>query len=508
MDIQKDCVLHSRNGRFGNNTSPLSDVTRILAMAQATAPASGLVLHFHGGLVSEKCGRGIANFLAYKYVEAKAYPVFFVWESGLIESISNNLNDIKADPAFRELSKKVAEWALKKLGGHVGLKGAPGQAINEQLLRKEFDAWFAGTLPAPPVTDEGTVVPTAGIKGAAGLDENDLTADIEAGLDGDPDFQDAIQKLYNAHAGITVATRGTGPTAVARNVLVDEQARRALFPADTATTRGALVWLAVAKFVAKIVIAVIKRYAKGRAHGMYCTIVEEVLRAAYMDKAGATIWNQMKKNTTDAFGDDDACCGTAVFKELAKLHGAGKTFSKITLVGHSTGAVYICQFLDAVAKVLPNLTFDIVFLAPAVRHERFAAALSAHRHRIAGIRMFGMMDSLESADVLVPIIYTRSLLYFVSGLLEGHVEGAAWEDDVDAPVVGMQRYIDDTATFNPDDFFEVDKVRQFLASVTNSTVWSESSMGPGLSSKSHKHGDFDNEDETVNSLCWIIEQGF
>jgi len=122
--------------------------------------------------------------------------------------------------------------------------------------------------------------------------------------------------------------------------------------------------------------------------------------------------------------------------------------------------------------------------------------------------MFGMADALESEDAMVPILYTRSLLYFVSGLLEGHVEGTEWEDDVDAPVVGMQRYIADTVTFDAGDFPEIDKVRQFLASDANTTVWSESSMGHGLSSKSHKHGDFDNDDETVNSFCWIIEKGF
>jgi len=508
MDVQKDCVLHSRNGQFGNGTSQLSDVTRILNIAQTTAPASGLVLHFHGGLVNEQSGRSIATFLAPKYIAAKAYPVFFVWESGLIETIKNNLNDILADPAFRELSKKVAEWVLKRLGGQVGMKGAPGQAINEQLLRTEFDTWFEGRSPAPPVTDEGSAVPTVGMKGAAGLDEDDLAADIEAGLDGDPDFQDAIQRLYNAHAGITIATRGTGTTAAAQTMLVDERARRDLFPAAGATTKGVLVWFTVAKFVAKVVIAVIKRYAKGRAHGMYCTVVEEVLRAAYMDKAGATIWNQMKKDTADAFGDDDACCGTAFVKELAKLRANGKTFSKITLVGHSTGAVYICQFLDAAAKVLPDLKFSIIFLAPAVRHERFAAALTAHQQRIVGFRMFGMKDAIESEDVLVPILYTRSLLYFVSGLLEGHVAGTAWEDDVDAPVVGMQRYIADIATYDTGDFPDVKNVRQFLASSANTTVWSESSGGSGLNSQSHKHGDFDNDDETVKSLCWIIEQGF
>ncbi len=505
MNIQEDHVLHSRDGKFEHDTSQVSDVVRILTNAQASAPSSGLVIHFHGGLVSEKAGRGIADSLAPKYAKAGAYPLFFVWESGLIESLKNNLADILQDPAFRELVKKVSEWALKKLGGQVGLKGGPGQAINEDQLRKEFDAWFSGASKQPPVTNEGKVAPTPMMKGAAGLNEDDLADEIEAGLDGDPDFQDAIQKLHNAVTVGATATKGAGTQAVAKVVLVDDRALNDMFPGTTATTKGGLAWISVAKFVAKVVIKVVGRYARGRAHGMYCTIVEEVLRAAYLDKAGATVWNQMKKDTADSFGADSQCCGTAVANELGRLHTAGKDFRKVTLVGHSTGAVYICEFLDAAASSAPGLKFDIVFLAPAVRHERFAVALAKHRSRIGKFRMFGMSDGIEADDVLVPILYTRSLLYFVSGVLEGHVEGDSWEDDIDAPIVGMQRYLTDKGVFNPSDFPAVEQIRQFLQSFPDSEVWSESSAGNGLNSMSHKHGDFDNDDETVKSVTWIIE---
>ncbi|MCK5518134.1 MAG: hypothetical protein KAI61_01855, partial [Alphaproteobacteria bacterium] len=150
MNIQKDNVLHSRNGKFEHDTSQVSDVARILGNAQVAAPANGLVIHFHGGLVSQKSARGIAANLAPKYAEAESYPLFFVWEAGLIESLKNNFSDILDDPAFRELVKKVSEWALKKLGGQVGLKGSQGQMINETQLRKDFDLWFNGDSKEPP----------------------------------------------------------------------------------------------------------------------------------------------------------------------------------------------------------------------------------------------------------------------------------------------------------------------------------------------------------------------
>jgi len=504
MNVQQDHVLHSRDGKFEADTSSLTEVARILSSAQSANPAHGLVIHFHGGLVNQKSGRGIADSLAPKYAAAGAYPLFFVWESGPIESLKNNLSDILADPAFRELVKKVAEWALKKLGGQVGLKGGPGQAINEVQLRKEFDVWFNGASPTPPVTNEGKVAATPAMKSAAGLNEEELADEIEAGLDGDPDFQDAIQQLHNAVGGGGTATKGAGTQDAAKVVLVDDHALKAMFPGTTATTKGGLSWFEVAKFVAKVVIKVVQRYSHGRAHGMYCTIVEEVLRNAYLDKIGATVWNQMKKDTLDSFGTHVQCCGAAVAKEIGKLQAAGKTFNKITLVGHSTGAIYICEFLDAAAKAAPQLQFDIVFLAPAVRHDRFAAALATHRSRIGKFRMFGMSDSVESDDSLVPILYTRSLLYFVSGVLEGHVENNAWEGDIDAPIVGMQRYLTDKSLFNANDFPEVEQVRQFLDSVADSAIWSDSSAGNGLNSLSRKHGDFDNDPPTVDSVAWII----
>ena len=179
MNIQQDNVLHSRNGKFDDGTtSHPSDVARILDEAIKSAPTKGLVIHFHGGLNNETSGRNIANDLYQPYHDAGAYPLFFVWESGLVESLINNPKDILADPAFRELVKKVAEWVAKKLGGQVGTKGSSGQAINEVQLRRDFDLWFNGEAAEPPITNEGKVATTFTTKGVA-LNEDDLANEIE-----------------------------------------------------------------------------------------------------------------------------------------------------------------------------------------------------------------------------------------------------------------------------------------------------------------------------------------
>lgn len=504
MNVQQDHVLHSRDGKFEQDTSSLSDVVRILGQAQESAPEHGIVIHFDGGLVGQESSRVIADTLVPRYAQAGAYPLLYVWQSGLIERLKNNLGEILADPAFRELVKKVSEWVLKKIGDEPGLKGVRGPAVNEDQLRREFDRWFSGKSAQLPVSNEGKVLPTLAIKGVAGSREDELAEEIEAGLDGDPDFRAAIQKLYDSVAGGAAVTRAAGAPAVATVALVDEQARAEMFCWATASSKGELPWIAVAKFVARIVTKVIGRYAQGRAHGMYCTVVEEVLRSAYGDKAGVTLWNQMKKDTADSFGSGSQCCGAAVVRELGKLHAAGRTFKKITLVGHSAGAVHLCEFLDAASVAAAQLKFDVVFLAPALRHERFARVLARHRHRIAHFRLFGMSDAIESDDVLASVLYPRSLLYFVSGVLEGHVEGGAWKGDTDAPIVGMQRYLHDTDVFNSRDFPEVEHVRRFLQGIPDSEVWSESSAGNGRDCLSRRHGDFDSDEATVGSVAWII----
>jgi hypothetical protein len=47
-----------------------------------------------------------------------------------------------------------------------------------------------------------------------------------------------------------------------------------------------------------------------------------------------------------------------------------------------------------------------------------------------------------------------------------------------------------------------------MAALPHAAVWADSSAGNGLNSLSHKHEDFDNDEDTVKSLAWIIEHGF
>ena len=150
---------------------------------------------------------------------------------------------------------------------------------------------------------------------------------------------------------------------------------------------------------------------------------------------------------------------------------------------------------------------QVVFLAPAVTCERFAQAIDEHGDdRLKAFRMFAMTDKRETEDKMLKPLYTRSLLYFVSGLLEGEAIDKGWKPVLDMPLVGMARYHDLPAIFGNDQ--SVKKVWGFLERPKHRVVWSQTlGAGDGLNSDSAKHGDFDNDTATLDSLVAIINNG-
>jgi hypothetical protein len=330
-------------------------------------------------------------------------------------------------------------------------------------------------------------------------DEDDLATKIAGEIELDPDFEQTMAGLFVAAGRVSATTtKGGGIQPRSVNVLVDARALDEMFPKQANVTKGGIPWLMVAKFIAKVVIAVIRRFATKRDHGAYTTTVEEVLRAAYLAKAGEVIWRQMKKDTADAFDESDGA-GEVVLQTWTQLLQAGQKAPRITLIGHSTGAVYINHWIRRSATVAPDLQYDVILLAPACRCEDFVEVLKSHSGVISNFRMFAMQDAVEQQDRLVSIIYPRSLLYFVSGVVEG---------EADAPLLGMQRYIVNQDVFDAQNFAAVQGARDYLALDKQHSVWSIANDGPGVSSTSVSHGDFDNDDKTLDSLSSILAEGY
>lgn len=473
-------TISLRNGRFQETThSDLRD-----ALVDWDASARRLVVHFHGGLVKRQAGQGIAARLQPLYESAGGFPLFFVWQSGLGETIVHNLADVAGERIFKRLLARVLQFTVGKV--REARAGTRGMTVDLPDLVGVYDAFAAGDgEPYADLPEE--VAPLSASQ------EQQFLAVLRAD-----------QVIQTESAAIAAALRegdGEGPPgadrgAVARattttkmspQVLAEIEAE--LGPGMGTGERSVVATARIVKGAAMTIKRVLVRLHAGRGHGVYATAVEELLRELYLTNAGRLVWEQMKQDTADAFGADaELCGGTALLQGLA----AREPGAAPVLVGHSTGAVYICNFLAHADATLPKgHRFDVVMLAPACDFQLMDRTFTRHGERIARLRIFCMKDEHERQDRLLPAIYPRSLLYFVSGALESAPD---W------PLLGMERFYADGPPFAEAGFPEIDRVRSEIASRPDSAVWSIAAGGPGLASDAVRHGDFDDDPTTLESI--------
>ena len=89
-------------------------------------------------------------------------------------------------------------------------------------------------------------------------------------------------------------------------------------------------------------------------------------------------------------------------------------------------------------------------------------------------------------------MFRGSLLYIVAGLLE--------EDEVDMPLLGMQRYHSKADT---------PVIREVLAWMPEAPIWAVTETEePGKNSRAIFHGGFDREPRTLASVQHLFRSGF
>ena len=511
-------IIHSKSGKLGGgaDTSP-NDIDDLIKLLLSN-PSETLAIHFHGGLVSKAAGLETAKRLHDLYAQ-NTFPIFYVWESGAWEAIRNNLSELADEPVFKQLVRKLLQYALERLSGHSdGRSLQPGSIDAEEISDSVNNCWSNPSEKTIPYRNFRPDEDDAGTRSVSMLvNEGEIQADLES----DDEFKHALGTLPDLKPG-TRSAMGVTSREEHRSGFSEALADQL---ADEPGSRGLISWFKVAILVTRILKSVLKRYLRGRDHGLYATVVEEIVRGVKLGGSGlnewgqALQWNRMKKDVSDAFGPNvDFFAGTALIERLRRALQAGKTINRITLIGHSTGAIYIAEWLEAADVLLPpDVKFDVVFLAPAITYERFAKCLKNNAKRIRSFRSFGMHDELEredqiwgddtklgESDDLRRFIYPSSLLYLVSGILESDVdEEGKNTDSPDKPLLGMERYYTKTKVY---DFPEVQQVRNWLAQQPNRLVWSITTGQPaGLNSGSIDHGAFDNDPDTLASVCAILK---
>ncbi|HTD15675.1 MAG TPA: alpha/beta hydrolase [Chthoniobacterales bacterium] len=490
--LNKNYSIVLKDGRFDTDSgTDANDLKEIFAAIDHDGKP--VVLHFHGGLVDKNAGVVGANALTPIYEDAGSYPIFFVWESGWQEVIQQNLPAIFEEPIFQKIITRVAQFAKGKVdkASQTGIPRAAGGVplAKETPIRKELNSPEDGREPFSDI--DPCLVP-----------ENDeLTAEeqVQFGqkFQDDAVFETLVQEIVNS-----VTPDGEQPAARAATV---HTSTKTLMSPETINeltqpgARGLSTAIMIAKCVG-ILAKIIQRFAQRRDHGFYLTIVEEIFRAFYVGNAGRFLWDGMKKDIVDSFGVAPDCGGTLFLTELDKLWKSGKR-PRITIIGHSAGAIYTCRFLQEVQSrgFAADLHFNVILIAPACDFNLLAKTIQSAGNRIDGLRIFGMGDDRERKDAIVPVVYPSSLLYFVSGVIE---------QENDCPLVGMARYYSppyDDGTKFPD----IDYVRKFaLFQRDHALVWARSTVGDGFNCDMTSHGGWASTQATVASVVHILEKGY
>lgn len=493
-------VIHTGgDGRLISSTS-----AEIEAIVEDVAQASRVVLHFHGGLVNEKSGWGTARRLNHVYEQAGALPVFFVWRSGLLETVTGNLREIFVEDLFQRLLGWVLRFSVGKLRDRDGARGIWGiDPPPRHEVDRELDQRRQGQ---EPFRQDAV---SAGVPALSATER----ADFERRMARDRTLADELAAILGAEPDAGARSGESRPPALTStrmsSTVIAELARDQPGPDARSLVSTALL---VRKSAAALE-RVIKRFRAGTDHGAYPTVVEELLREFYLANLGGAVWAAMKADTGQTFEAAAEARGGRMFLDRLSraLSRPGAARPEFTLVGHSTGAVFIDNMITdlATSRARGEMPADVrvrnvAFLAPACTIDHFADVLEQHGDIVERFRMFTMNDEAERADRLVGAFYPRSLLYLVSGLLERDLDGVS----ECVPLTGLARYLQ-TSERDPGDSVpkNVALVRDFLAEADQQrVVWSPAPPGApgGMRSQAVTHGAFDDDESILASLQHMI----
>ncbi|MGZ3814179.1 MAG: alpha/beta hydrolase [Mucilaginibacter sp.] len=466
-----------------NYDTTAADVDAIFAMLQASGKKKILV-YFHGGLVSEESGMRTAVAVTEMITAGTdVHPISFIWETGLIETVSQNIGDIWKTKFFQKLLEKAIKIAGSKLGINLD-DGVVSRGLNDI----SYDEIRVELLKEAPFDDYHIETQTRSANVVSGNDKrlrDEIEVNVEEELMSDPFFTaNPIAQLSNEEL-----------SKIDSDKIVNQPDPGA---------RGILSLAKLITAVVTVIYKVIKRFVIKRDHGFYPTVVEEILREVYIADAGTWVWGEMK-NKAEAMwkpnelpvSPDNLYAGGYFLSGLKKFASQNNDVT-IDLVGHSAGAIVICHFVRAFYQEgISAKIRNTIFMAPACRSDLFYQQIVNGSVDIGNFRMFTMSDHWECLDRCIPYVYTRSLLYMISGILE--------PGEFDAYILGMQRYLSGANPYGAEPSLKA--IDEFMKAKENRTVFAVTQPGAanGLQCIAEHHGGFaDAATLTMNSIVYIL----
>jgi len=496
MPISKDHYISIKGGMF--DSTKKEDIDRMFSTLAAHPNRDTIVVYLHGGLNSEQQAMQTAEqTLAPRYLQAGGYPVFFFWQTGIKDVVTSNLGDIFNEKVFERLLNRVVQFVIAKLMQTDDTRGELLELDSIFVVQDELEKPF-GSEPYKhwhsehmPEDAELTDLEKKQFKNELEADSI-FVAEAQAIANGLRSKEEIENDALERTGGVKASTY----TLMSPTVLEDIREE-----ATDGDTRGVITTARIIKGAVSVLARVIQRFASRRDHGVFVTTVEEILYEFYLANIGQLGWKLMKGNGADAFHQDANKFGGSAFLKALKTYWDSGNRPRVVLVGHSAGTIFICHFLQAASDIVPpELKFDVVFLAPACTFDLFSNTLEKAGDRINDIRLFGMHDEKEQQDRMLGLAYPRSILYFVSGVLE---------DEKDKPLVGMHRYFNPNPPFDPTSYPQIEIARAYFKQSDARTVWANTDDGPGRRTTADTHEKFDDVDiPTIESVQHIISQGF
>ena len=137
--LTTDHYLNLKDGVFDTTTK--ANLDHLFATLVAS-DSERLVVHFHGGLVDTASGKANAEHLMEYYQDLNAYQVFFLWESGLLDVLTQELSTIFEEPLFQQLLPLIT--------------GLAANLPHDRGLQEDEKAQLRGTLRASSILQAGT----------------------------------------------------------------------------------------------------------------------------------------------------------------------------------------------------------------------------------------------------------------------------------------------------------------------------------------------------------------
>ena len=508
-------LLITANGKF---TPGGQEQFEALFERLAAQDKPKLLLHVHGGLVDQSTATSNANRLDREggygpLISAGWETTYLIWQTGVFETLRNNLGELADDRLFNRLVQRLLKW----VGERVLDGGSARGEITDSEIRLEVET------PGEPFSDRATRDPQriasiltederAKAEAEAAPAERD---DLYRTLDEDLELQEIgrlIEREIEREQEPLSSRSAPDPEAARSWANLDREVREEAVSAGTVGGDGSrgfgTILPAVLYRAARAGYRTVKRFLRQRDHGLYCTIVEELAREIYGDRIGSHIWGLMQGDARDHFKSGGA--GALLLERLSTLAGS-KQELRLLIVGHSAGAILASNLVAGASGLPDNVRIDLVFLAPAIRIDEAARTIAVAGARVANLRIFTMEDANERIDDLDKTtagkVFPRSLLYLISGILERRSAGDAYAD---APLLGMDRHL----RVLPEHCLDDDEreargmILSFLGSTPNRIIYSVADGDDGVCTGAKTHGTFDDDEATLKSIRRIALVGY